>query len=1632
MATMLARNLSVGVCSLMSSALEQQKNLLLEKVIERLRERLGDAAQRALAEPFVRQYYRGSAPEDLAGRSVLDLYGAALAHWNLALQRVPGAHLVRVYNPRFEEHGWHSEHTAIETVQDDMPFLVDSVRMAVNRAGLTVHLIVHPVIAARRDAEGRLIAVLEQPAPEDDARWESMMHFEVDRQTDAGALAALGAEIERVLHDVRSAVEDWEAMRGRLRASIDALGQDVGAVDDAELAESRAYLVWLDRDHFTFLGCRDYRLARQADGMEALAVVADSGLGILRGAPPGHLSRSFARLPATARALVHHPQLLVLTQADARSTVHRPGYLDYVGIKCFDASGRVSGERRFLGLYTSSAYHARPQEIPVVRNKVRRVMERSGLQGRSHAGKALLNILETLPREELFQATAEELHAAAMAILHLQERQRVRVLLRRDPYGRFLTCLVYLPREGFNTALRQRIQELLCHVFQAHTVDFTVWLSESPLARLYFVIRTDPGTIPEYDATVLEGHVAEETLTWEDVLHASLVQELGEERGNRVYARYCRAFPASYREDYSPPVAVQDLLKIETLQGEHRLGMSLYRPLEEASGVMRFKLFRTTAPIALSQVLPMLENMGVTVLDERPHELRPTAAAPLWIHDFGMQYVPPGGFPAEVRDGFQETFLRIFEGRIENDGFNRLVLAARLSWREVLVLRAYAGYLRQTPFPFSQSYMEQALVEHPQIASLLVTMFAARFDPDHQDQAPQRTESLTHVLQESLDAVPTLDQDRILRRFFELIGATVRTNFYQRTDRGAAKEYLAFKIDSSRVPDLPEPRPRFELYVYALRTEGIHLRGGHVARGGIRWSDRREDFRTEVFDLMKAQMVKNAVIVPVGAKGGFVVKRPPPQREALQEEISACYATFIHALLDLTDNREANRILPPPDVVRYDGDDPYLVVAADRGTATFSDLANAIAKQYRYWLGDAFASGGSMGYDHKKMGITARGAWESVQRHFHEIGLSLQRPFTVIGIGDMSGDVFGNGMLRSRCIRLLGAFDHRHILLDPLPDPERSYCERERLFRLPQGTWEQYDRTLLSEGGGIFPRSAKSIPLSPQVRTVLAIDARAVPPNELIRALLRAPVDLLWNGGIGTFVKAGHQTHAQVGDRANDGVRIDAAELRCKVIAEGGNLGLTQEARVEYARHGGRLNTDFIDNSAGVDTSDHEVNIKILLDEAVQDGELTVRQRNRLLADTTEAVAAQVLANNYLQAQALSLEEREASDLLDEHQGFLRELEKSGRLERLAWQLPDEEGFAARRRAGTGLTRPELAVLLAHGKLDLYRALLASDLCDEPYLAEELADYFPAAFRNRFAERIQRHRLRRELIATQVANRLVNRMGSSFAYRVHAFTGVSVEDLARAYLVADKVFDVAALWSEVTELDGLTDAQYQLDILHQTRRLVDRATRWLLHHRSQPLDVPATIEALHAPVRELGAALPDLLDPGQGAALEARTAGHRAHGVSDTFALRAAALPLLAAALDIAEAAHALERPPPLVARVYFALGARLGLTRLSEQIGALPDREHWARLARAALREELAALHSRMTRHALLFVFGEADAASLISDWADAHRACLNRYLQRINELQAAGRSDMATLEVALSELRRLATEAGGSSGAP
>ncbi|TWP51314.1 NAD-glutamate dehydrogenase [Lentzea tibetensis] len=1597
---------------------------------------------------LIRLYYRHVPAEEVNDDDPVDLVGAVRSNYQLAESRVPGRAGVRILNPTRAHDGWSCPVTVVQVVTDDMPYLVDSVASELTRGGVQVQRVVHPIVVVRRDpVTGQLQEVLPQAdpaAPPVDALAESWMYIEVDLITDPDRARELETRLHTVLTDVREVVEDTDKMAGTALQLADELEKR----DSEETTDGANLLRWLANGHFTFMGYRQYELVRE-DGDAALRAVLASGLGVLR--QDSLAARSLTAGPdAGAQAL--SPELLVLTQASAQSSVHRSVYPYYVGVKTFDDEGNVTGEHRFLGVFSTTALHEDVLDIPVIERRVRDVIHRAGFPLQSYSGQRMLEVIQNYPRTELFSVDADTLYQTTTGVIALAERRRLRLFLRRDPYGRFFSCLVYLPRDRYTTTSRLAMQEVLLAELGGVNLEYSARIGESALARVHFMVHTDPNRATEPDTQHIQNLLAEAVRSWDDRMVEAVLGdtgELGTESANEQGQRFAAVFPEAYKEDFPASDGLEDFRRIESL-AESDLDMVFYVPEDAEPGERRFKLFLAGSGITLSDVLPMLQRMGVIVVDERPYEITRDDGVQCWIYDFGLRIdqstldqIAEGDLES-VRQRFQDAFAAVWRGEAEVDRFNTLVLQAGLTWQQAAMLRAYAKYLRQAGTPYSQDYIEDAVLGHTNVANALVDLFEARFDPALDESTRvSRTEALSTDIGKLIDDVTSLDADRILRSLLTLINATLRTNYFYRDADGNRRPYLAVKLNPQAIGDLPQPRPRFEIFVYSPRVEGVHLRFGSVARGGLRWSDRREDFRTEILGLVKAQAVKNAVIVPVGAKGGFVVKRPAPvtgdpgiDREAFMTEGIACYKMFISGLLDLTDNLITGEVVPAPQVVRYDGDDTYLVVAADKGTAAFSDIANGVSESYGFWLGDAFASGGSVGYDHKGMGITAKGAWESVKRHFRELGVDTQtEEFTVVGVGDMSGDVFGNGMMLSEHIRLVAAFDHRHIFIDPNPVAAPSFTERVRLFNLGRSSWDDYNRELISEGGGIFPLTLKAIPISEQARTALGLPAgvEKLSPPELKKAILAAPVDLLWNGGIGTYVKAASETHAEVGDKANDSVRVNGADLRVKVIGEGGNLGLTQRGRIEFARTGGKVNTDALDNSAGVDCSDHEVNIKILLDQLVREGKLDQQQRNEVLAEMTDEVGELVLADNYSQNEVLGVSRAHAAPMLSVHARLVADLEERTDLNRELEALPSSVEFKSMEKNNEGLTSPELATLLAHTKLDLKEQVLASDLPTIDTFTRMLPDYFPSLLRERFGDAIPNHPLAREIITTVMVNEVVDGGGISYAFRLAEEMSASATDAVRAYAVTTAVYDLQNIWREIQALDNVVPTGIQDELVLETRRLLDRTSRWLLSNRPQPLPVGSTINRFSGVVGELSPEAFDLLAGREYEVVADKAERFMAAGVPAELARKVSALLYMYGLLDVTEIAELAEREVGAgsgfgperthreTAELYFALSDHLEIDHMLDSVTTLERGNRWHALARLALRDDFYSSLRAITLDVLRQSDPGDTAAEKIAKWEQVNASRLSRSRSALDEINRVNTLDLATLSVAARQMRSM-----------
>ncbi|MCP3749328.1 NAD-glutamate dehydrogenase [Pseudomonas sp. SBB6] len=1577
---------------------------------------------------FAEQFFGIISLDELTQRRMSDLAGCTLSAWRIIERFDHTQPQVRVYNPDYERHGWQSTHTAVEVLHHDLPFLVDSVRTELNRRGYSIHTLQTTVLSVRRGPKGELLEILPKGTQGEGVLQESLMYLEIDRCANSAELNLLTHELEQVLAEVRVAVADFEPMKVKLREVVALVEQIAYAPAQNDKAEVKAFLEWLLGNHFTFLGYEEFVVHGDAQGGQ-LQYDEQSFLGLTRLLRAG-LTAEDLRIEDYAVNYLQEPLLLSFAKAAHPSRVHRPAYPDYVSIRQLDADGKVIKECRFMGLYTSSVYGESVRAIPYIRGKVAEVERRSHFDPKAHLGKELAQVLEVLPRDDLFQTPVDELFSTVMSIVQIQERNKIRVFLRKDPYGRFCYCLAYVPRDIYSTEVRQKIQHVLMERLKASDCEFWTFFSESVLARVQLILRVDPKNRIDIDPQQLENEVIQACRSWQDDYASLTVESFGEAQGTNVLADFPKGFPAGYRERFAAHSAVVDMQHLLTLSERKPLVMSFYQPLTQAGKQqLHCKLYHADTPLALSDVLPILENLGLRVLGEFPYRLRHANGREYWIHDFA--FTAAEGLNLDIQqlnDTLQDAFVHIVNGDAENDAFNRLVLTAGLPWRDVALLRAYARYLKQIRLGFDLGYIASTLNNHTDIARELTRLFKTRFylarklTSDDLDDKQQRLEQ---AILTALDDVQVLNEDRILRRYLDLIKATLRTNFYQTDAQGHNKSYFSFKFNPKLIPELPKPVPKFEIFVYSPRVEGVHLRFGNVARGGLRWSDREEDFRTEVLGLVKAQQVKNSVIVPVGAKGGFLPRRLPlgGSRDDIQAEGIACYRIFISGLLDITDNLKDGALVPPANVVRHDDDDPYLVVAADKGTATFSDIANGIAIDYGFWLGDAFASGGSAGYDHKRMGITARGAWVGVQRHFRERGINVQEdPITVVGVGDMAGDVFGNGLLMSDKLQLVAAFNHLHIFIDPNPEPASSFAERQRLFDLPRSAWSDYDTSIMSEGGGIFPRSAKSIAITPQMKERFAIEADKLTPTELLNALLKAPVDLLWNGGIGTYVKSSEESHADVGDKANDALRVDGNELRCKVVGEGGNLGMTQLGRVEFGLNGGATNTDFIDNAGGVDCSDHEVNIKILLNEVVQAGDMTEKQRNQLLGSMTDEVAGLVLGNNYKQTQALSLAARRAKERIAEYKRLMADLEGRGKLDRAIEFLPTEEQLTERLAAGQGLTRAELSVLISYSKIDLKEQLLKSLVPDDDYLTRDMETAFPPSLVSKFAEAMRRHRLKREIVSTQIANDLVNNMGITFVQRLKESTGMSPANVAGAYVIVRDIFHLPHWFRQIEALDYQVPAEIQLTLMDELMRLGRRATRWFLRSRRNEQDAGRDVAHFGPKIAALGLKLDELLEGPTRERWMTRYQGFVDAGVPELLARMVAGTTHLYTLLPIIEASDVTGQDPAEVAKAFFAVGSALDLTWYLQEISNLPVENNWQALAREAFRDDIDLQQRAITISVLQMDDAPEDMDARVALWLNQHRVMVERWRAMLDELRAATGTDYAMYAVANRELVDLA----------
>lgn len=1574
---------------------------------------------------FARQFFASTSKSELKTLPATEIHRLLLEAWGFIADRKPGAEKVDIlaHNPDAVE--TLPSTIAVFVLMNDMPFIVDSVRQGLNRIGLTIKRVNNAVICAKRNAKtGKLIdlSVVARNGYHAEALC-CVRCLSIDNKR----YPEIKLEVKETLKHVTAAVSDFPAMVQGAIALSERLEKKRGElpVSGEEAAESLEFILWLVDNHFIFLGYEGYRIRNTKQG-KVVELDRDSLLGVSRFKTGLKTRARFDDLPPGTGELILKKRILSFAKSSLRSRVHRPAYFDYVLIKEFDKNGKVAVEHRFSGLYTSAVYYRAALEIPLIRKKVERVLIHSGFAPKGHSIKDLLQVINVYPRDELFQISHKQLAATAIEIAQIQETRTSRLFIRRDAYGKFFSCLVYIPRDSFNTSVRLRVQKFLGERLQAEEVDFNTYLSDSVLVRIHFIYRSPQIHLVKYKLPELERELAELVKPWEEHFFDSLKQRYSEQKAMEVFDTYGSCFSQSYKESYSATTAVQDLDCIDQVIGSDDLALQLASCQSDAGAELSFKIFSYKQQLFLSDVDPILENLGLNIISEKTFLLQPGTEHPVWLHEFSLyRKFSEGEFSETLRGYFEEAFRAIWQKRINDDTYNALVVTAEVSWRDAALLRAFAAYLKQIQFGYGLRFMAETLARHKQISRLMIEYFHALFDPALEKGRSARAGKLRGRVITEIDAVVNLSEDSVLRGFLNVIDGTLRTNFFQPDSSGALKDYFSFKLDPHSIDGVPLPKPKYEIFVFSRQVEGVHLRGGNVARGGLRWSDRTEDYRTEVLGLVKAQQVKNSVIVPVGAKGGFVVKEPVPasQREEFRAQGVRCYQTFVSGLLDITDNLQGDTVVPPRDVLRRDGDDPYLVVAADKGTATFSDIANRLSADYGFWLGDGFASGGSNGYDHKQMGITAKGAWVSVQRHFRELGVNVQKEdFTVVGIGDMSGDVFGNGMLLSPHIQLVAAFNHLHIFVDPNPDAAGSLVERDRLFRMPRSNWSDYDAKLISKGGGVFERSAKSIRLTPEIKARFGIAVDTLTPNEFIRQLLRSEVDLLWNGGIGTYVKAESESHADVGDKNTDNLRVNARELRCKVIGEGGNLGMTQLARIEYGRRGGISLTDFIDNSAGVDCSDHEVNIKIVLNKLHVEGKLTSARRNSLLASMTDEVAALVLDNNYNQVQAIGIAKAQMEKRNKEYAELIVYLESHAGLNRKLEHLPGRDQLEERYAKGEYLTRPEIAILTSYMKMFLKTQLVSANYLQDSFLHSYLYSAFPATLRKKYAAALREHPLRREILATQLANAVVNLVGPSFVYRMADSTGTQPAEVVKTAIIVTEMFQIQTYWEQIEALDYRVDASVQIEMMSRLIRLIRRATRWLLRCRHDRHDFSAGIELYKKKIAETREMLRGKLPPDYRAMFEGKLVYLRDNQVPEALALRITECEFLFPAISFIEISDQTGEQLGRVVDTYYAIGEELQLNWLGKMINQVAVGSYWQALAREAYLDDLSRQQQALTANVVLSSRKQGKPAELVHDWALQNNAAIDRARQLLKQLQAEAQPDYSMFSVVLREFQALA----------
>jgi glutamate dehydrogenase len=1597
----------------------QNKNTRINDVGDHLKELIPEN-QQAHFSVMVDEIFSHVAAEDLLSYQSDDLKGL-MATLFREIQSSP-ANVSLLFNPSVEEHSWQSSHTILILHHTDIRYLIDSIRNTLSHKKIKIHTLFHAYFSVERNQSGEIINI----GPQDKKlskkdNHELLMYMEIDHHSDIDTLREFNKLINKTINDVQVVAEDYPKMLELIDKASTSLDKHAQNINPETLTETKAFLDWIKNGHFTFLAYDEYKVVKKN-----IVSVPNTGVGLFRlhDQPKTKLFEEMSNNQIEA-ANTNSP--ILFAKSGRLSTVHRAAYSDYIIIRKFNAQGEIIGGFRFMGLYKHNVYLNSAIDIPLIRQKIQSILDRSGIPENTYNYAELSHILGTFPRDELFQANAEHLLDVGLNVLYIQERRKVRLFLRESIDKKFISAIFYAPRDRLNSKLTEQVKTLISSYLDIESSTTSTWLSESTLARCRFVFKLKSPLEKPLDQYELEYKTIELARDWDQDLQAALSDFFGEEKGVSLYQQYRDAFPAGYMDENNPRIAVADIDRMQTLSSSdnHPLGLSFYRAITPESNELKIKIYRRGEQLSLSDMIPVLENFGLQVIEEFPYPIEHETGT-FWIYNFTVDFPFNRDIETEqFQQLLSDAFTAVWLNQTDNDAFNQLILKAGLNWRQINMLRAYSRYMKQIAFGFSQKFISSSLSGHTDIVKKLIAFFDCRFNPE-KNRSEKTAIRLAEQLNTLFENVASLSEDRILRFFLQLMQATLRTNFFQIQSNNDPKEYISLKLDPHQIKDIPLPRPKYEIFVYSPRVEGVHLRGGKVARGGLRWSDRTEDFRTEILGLVKAQQVKNAVIVPVGAKGGFIAKQLPAadDREAFLKEGIACYQFFIRGLLDITDNIIDGNLIKPKATVCYDDDDTYLVVAADKGTATFSDIANEISHEYRHWLGDAFASGGSNGYDHKKMGITARGAWVSVQRHFREMNIDVQKQsFSVVGIGDMSGDVFGNGMLLSEQIKLVGAFNHLHIFIDPNPEPLASFEERQRLFKLPRSSWEDYNQKLISKGGGIFSRSAKSIILTKEIKNLINTENNAVTPTELISLLLKADVDMLWNGGIGTYVKASSEHHSEVGDKTNDTLRINASELRCKVVGEGGNLGLTQKARIEYALLGGSNFTDFIDNAGGVDCSDHEVNIKILLNQQVADGELTEKQRNRHLEKMTDSVAKLVLHNNYQQTQAIALAHLETVRRTEEYRSVIQSLESTGKLNRALEFLPDDETLSERKSQNMGLSQPELSILIAYTKADMKEALMHTDLGDSIYLEKYLESAFPAMLKQDFAQAIQDHPLRKEIIATQIANDMFNFMGISFVDRMYKSTGASHSDIAKAYVAAKEILSLSNIWQSIENLDHQIPSDLQYSLMLRSSRMVRRATRWIIQNHRTQLDISSIIDLYRQTIHGLESQLYSLLPIPLAEQWQIEKDFLVKKSIPDKLATTLASCDYLYDFLGIVAASHKLNKDINSVAMGFFTIAEKMDLDDFSRHLETkMPTTTHWQVMARESLRDDLEWQHRRLTENFLSHQHYQLENMSdNIDQWLQQQELLVNRWKQLVIEINNHNDSDMAIFSIAVRELSNL-----------